>query len=147
MTHESDRAAIGQVIQRLYAAISGPAGPRDWSAHEGAFHEAGRQMRTGVNADGSPWIKVMNPAGYRLDAQPVFQHMAFYEQEIACRIDILGNMAHAWSLYEARIDPGSPEPERRGANSIQLFKDETGRWKIVSMIWDNERPGVVAEPF
>jgi hypothetical protein len=104
-------------------------------------------MRTGVDADGRPWIKVMDPSAYRSDAQPVFDQMAFYEREVACRIDILGNMAHAWSLYEARIDLDSPAPERRGINSIQLFRDETGRWKIVSMIWDNERPGVVAEPF
>ena len=147
MTNEDDRAAIGRVIQALYAAISGPAGPRDWDAHEGAFHEAGRQMRTGVDADGTPWIKVMDPAAYRADAQPRFERMAFYEQEVARRIDVLGNMAHAWSLYEGRIDLDSPQPERRGVNSIQLFKDGAGRWKIVSMIWDNERPGVVAEPF
>jgi hypothetical protein len=147
MTVASDRVEIARVIQDLYAAISGPAGPRDWVSHEAAFHEAGRQMRTGVDAAGAPWIKIMDPSAYSKDAQAVFDGMAFYEHEVACRIDVLGNMAHAWSLYEARTDLGSPLPERRGVNSIQLFRDETGHWKIVSMIWDNERPGVVAEPF
>ena len=34
------------------------------------------------------------------------------------------------------------KPERRGINSIQLFRDEHGHWRIVAMIWDNEREGV-----
>src|SRR5260221_8048141 len=147
MTNEADRAAIGQVIEKLYAAISGPAGPRDWDTHVASFHPKGRQMRTGVDDGGKPWIKIMDPGQYRSDAQPVFDRTAFYELEVQRRIDVIGNMAHAWSLYEARVDPGSPEPERRGINSIQLFRDETGDWKIVSMIWDNERLGVVSEPF
>jgi hypothetical protein len=32
-------------------------------------------------------------------------------------------------------------------NSIQLYKDETGAWRIISMIWDNERDGVKVAPF
>ena len=45
-------------------------------------------------------------------------------------------------VARARRDPSDLVPERRGINSIQLFKDETGAWKIISMIWDNERPGL-----
>lgn len=146
-TAESDRDAIGRLIEALYAAISGPAGPRDWATHAASFHPAGRQMRTGVDSAGAPWIKIMDPAAYRADTEPLFDKASFYEQEVSRRIDVIGNVAHAWSLYEARVDPQSATPERRGINSIQLFKDPAGRWTIMSMIWDNERPGVVAEPF
>lgn len=89
----------------------------------------------------------MTPQEYQRDTAPRFAQTPFYEVEVARRIDVLGNMAHAWSLYEARHDPSDPAPERRGINSIQFYKDEAGRWRIVSMIWDNERPGVTAEPF
>ena len=34
------------------------------------------------------------------------------------------------------------EPERRGINSIQLFRDPDRGWRIMAMIWDNEREGV-----
>jgi hypothetical protein len=142
-----DRAAIGAVIDRLYAMVSGPAGPRDWSCQDEIFHPAARQMRTGVDSDSRPWIKVMTPEEYQADTAPVFARASFYEIEIDRRIDVLGNMAHAWSLYEARRDPADPAPERRGVNSIQFYRDEAGLWRIVSMIWDNERPGVIAEPF
>jgi hypothetical protein len=147
MPNDADRAAIGRVIESLYASISGPAGRRDWETSAACFHAAGRLIRTGIDADGKPWTKIMNPEQYRLDTQPFFDRAAFYEEEIERRIDIMGNVAHAWSLYEARVDPNSAEPERRGINSIQLAKNDQGRWEIVSMIWDNERPGVTCEPF
>jgi hypothetical protein len=44
-----------------------------------------------------------------------------------------------WSAYEARRTPDEEPPERRGINSIQLFKDPERGWRIIHMIWDNER--------
>ena len=48
------------------------------------------------------------------------------------------NLPHNWVSHLA---PGDTVPERRGINSIQLYKGEDG-WKIIHMIWDNERDGV-----
>ncbi len=55
------------------------------------------------------------------------------------RIDLFGNIAHVWSSYEARTSPDDAEPERRGINSIQLFRHPGHGWRIIHMIWDNER--------
>lgn len=143
-----DKAAVGAVVDEMYAMISGPAGPRDWSRQAGCFHPDARQMRTGVDGDGAPWIKIMSPAEYQADVSAFFMSTPFFEVEVARRIDVLGNMAHVWSLYEARNAPDDKTPERRGINSIQLFNGADSAWKIVSMIWDNERPpNVLAEPF
>lgn len=141
------KTAIGAVVDEMYDMISGPAGPRDWSRQRKVFHPDARQMRTGVDEQGSPWIKIMSPAQYEADVAPFFATTPFYEVEIARRIDVLGNMAHVWSLYEARNAPDDATPERRGINSIQLYNDPERGWSIMSMIWDNERPGVTAEPF
>lgn len=138
-----DEIEIGNIIQELYSAISGPAGPRDWARHKAAFHEDSRQMRTWVDADGKPAIKIMNRDEYAADTAPYFAENDFYEIETARKINVLGNIAHVWSIYEARRSPDSAELDRRGINSIQLYKDADG-WRIMSMIWDNERPGVVA---
>jgi len=140
-----DRAAIGAVVDAMYAMVSGPAGPRDWSRQSEVFHPDARQMRTGVEG-GTPWIKIMTPQSYTADTEAFFEANDFFEVEIARRIDALGAMAHVWSLYEARTSPGDATPERRGINSIQLYNDGRG-WRIISMIWDNERPGVSAAPF
>ena len=142
-----DEDDIGAVVDGIYAMISGPAGPRDWARQAELFHPDARQMRTGVDADGKPWIRIMGLDDYAADTAPYFAANPFYETEVARRIDVLGNMAQVWSLYEARRDPADQAPERRGINSIQLYRDETGRWRIVSMIWDNERPGVTAAAF
>jgi hypothetical protein len=143
----SEEAHIGSVIDEIYAMISGPAGPRDWSRQTAIFHPDARQMRTGVDEGGGPWIKIMSLDEYRENTTPFFAANAFYEVEIGRRIDVFGNMAHVWSAYEARTALDDEKPERRGVNSIQLYRDETGRWQIVSMIWDNEREGVVIQTF
>jgi hypothetical protein len=139
----ADEAAIGKVLDELYDIISGPAGPRDWSRQKAIFHDESRQMRTWIEADGSAAIKIMGRDAYAADTTPYFAENAFYEIETARRINIFGNMAHAWSIYEARRSPDAADLDRRGINSIQLYKDADG-WKVMSMIWDNEREGVVA---
>ncbi|MEZ5996659.1 MAG: nuclear transport factor 2 family protein [Hyphomonadaceae bacterium] len=142
-----DPTNIGSVIERMYAIISGPAGPRDWAAQKQIFHPEARQMRTGVDERGAPWIKIMSVEDYAENTAPFFAVTDFYEVETARRIDVLGNIAHVWSVYEARNAPGDATPERRGVNSIQLYRGEDGRWRIISMIWDNERDGVKIAPF
>ena len=42
----SDEDAIGAVIDEMYAMISGPAGPRDWSRQRNSFLPEARQVRT-----------------------------------------------------------------------------------------------------
>ena len=137
-----DRAAIGAVLDEMYAMISGPKGPRDWSRQAHCFHPDARQIRTWIDADGRPASKMMGLADYARDTTPFFAANDFYEVETARRIDLFGNIAHAWSAYEARNALDDAEPERRGINSIQLFRDPDLGWRIMAMIWDNERAGL-----
>ena len=138
----NDAAEIRKVIRAIYAMISGPAGPRDWSKHYDYFHPECRQIRTGIDESGKPYATIMSPEDYRENVTPFFNETAFHEIELACEVQVFGNMAHAWSSYEARNDLDSARPERRGINSIQFYRDESGKWRIISMIWDNEREGL-----
>jgi len=144
---ELDRAAVGAVVDEMYAMISGPAGPRDWSRQANCFHPDARQIRTFLDADGRPAMKAMGLVDYARDTTPFFATHDFFEVEIARRIDLFGNIAHVWSAYEARNRLDDAEPERRGINSIQLFRDPERGWRIMAMIWDNEREGVALPPF
>jgi len=137
-----DRTDIGAVIDAMYAAISGPAGPRDWVLQREIFHPDSRQARTGMAPDGQPWIKIMGREAYMDDTTPFFAANGFYEVETARRTDVFGNMAQVWSVYEARPHPDDPTAERRGVNAIQLYRGADGNWSILHMIWDNERPGL-----
>ena len=135
----TDEQAIGAVIDEMYAMISGPAGPRDWSRQAHCFLPEARQARTSVDDHGRPVMKSMSLDEYARDTAPFFAANAFYEIETCRRIDRFGNIAHVWSHYEARLSPDDAEPERRGVNSIQLFRHPDHGWRIVHMIWDNER--------
>ena len=135
----NDEAAIGAAIDEMYAMISGPAGPRDWSRQANCFLPDARQVRTWVDENGRAARKTMTLEDYSRDTTPFFAENAFYEVETDRRIDIFGNIAHVWSAYEARRSPDDGDPERRGINSIQLFNDPDKGWRIVHMIWDNER--------
>jgi hypothetical protein len=135
----SDEEQIGAVIDAMYAMISGPAGPRDWSRQRKSFLPEARQIRTWVDDQGRSDMKLMGLDEYAENTTPFFTANAFYEIETARRIDVFGNMAHVWSNYEARTSLDDTEPERRGINSIQLFRHPDEGWKIISMIWDNER--------
>ncbi len=142
MAEDDDRKAIGAAVDEMYAMISGPKGPRDWSRQANCFHPAARQIRTSLDEIGRPVMKMMSLEQYARDTAPYFAENDFFEVEIGRRIDRFGNIAHVWSAYEARRSPADAEPERRGINSIQLFRTAEAGWRIVAMIWDNEREGV-----
>ena len=135
----TDQEQIGSIIDEMYAMISGPAGPRDWSRQDNCFTADARQIRTWVDEHGRPQRLSMTLEEYQANTTPFFAANAFYEIETGRRIDLFGNIAHVWSNYEARTAPGDGEPERRGINSIQLFREPDVGWRIVAMIWDNER--------
>jgi hypothetical protein len=135
----TDEEQIGHVIDEMYAMISGPAGPRDWSRQANCFLPDALQVRTWVDEQGKARRKVMSLDDYARDTAPFFMANAFHEIETQRRIDLFGNIAHVWSRYEARRSPEDSEVERRGINSIQLFRDPDRGWRIVHMIWDNER--------
>ena len=135
----TDEEQIGAVIDEMYAMISGPAGPRDWSRQDNCFLPEARQVRTWVDDAGRPHKLGMDLAEYEANTTPFFNANPFYEVETSRRIDVFGNMAHVWSGYEARTSPDAADVERRGINSIQLFRDPDKGWRIIHMIWDNER--------
>lgn len=135
----TDEQAIGAVIDEMYDMISGPAGQRDWSRQANCFLPEARQVRTFVDSEGRPAMLAMGLDEYRENVTPFFAENPFYEVETSRRIDLFGNIVHVWSSYEARTSPEAEDVERRGINSIQLFRYPEMGWRIVAMIWDNAR--------
>ena len=134
--------SIESLVANLYATVSGPAGRSvDWDREREMYDPAARLMRTGVDDDGRPWIKVMSLDDYIIDTKPFFAENDFYEVEIGRQVDRFGNVAQVRSAYEARRHPDDADLLKRGVNLIQLYNDGT-RWWITSVLWDNERQGV-----
>jgi hypothetical protein len=135
----NDETAIGAAIDEMYAMISGPRGPRDWSRQANCFLPEARQVRTSSDERGRAQKLSMTLDEYAANTAPFFAENDFYEVETDRRIDVFGNIAHVWSGYEARASLDDAESERRGINSVQLFRHPDHGWRIIHMIWDNER--------
>ena len=84
--------------------------------------------------------RAMDVEGFIGTADPYFAAKGFFEHEVARRVDQFGHIAQVFSTYEAAADPNGREPLGRGINSIQLWSDGR-RWWVMSLLWDDERPG------
>lgn len=128
----NDIEQIRAVMQATYAAISGPAGPRDWDAHA---NQAVPECRSHVlhRGDGSSRLETMTEAQYRASRDPFFRTHSFWETETRCDVLIEGDVAVAMSHYESRWNETEP-PFETGVNAVQLVRLD-GEWKIVSIMW------------
>jgi hypothetical protein len=134
----SDGDSIETAVRACYDVISGPAGTRDWARFHSLFADGARLIPVRTTPQGSS-PAVMTPADYEKRAGANFEKTAFYESEVAHRVETFGDIAHVFSTYESRRSPGD-KPFARGINSFQLIKTGTG-WKIMTILWDSEREG------
>jgi hypothetical protein len=66
---------------------------------------------------------------------------SFEEVECAETTEVFGNIAHRLSTYEKRGTLHGKAFEGRGVISTQFIRTPAG-WRISSMAWDDERPGL-----
>lgn len=140
-----DVESIDAIITALYDVISGPAGGRDWDRLRSLYIPDARLIPTGTRPNGESGLRVMSVDAYVESAGAFMAETAFFEREIARKTERFGNVAHAFSTYEARRGADDAEPFVRGVNSIQLLHAD-GRWWVVTVFWDNEGPGKPIPP-
>jgi hypothetical protein len=66
---------------------------------------------------------------------------SFAEVEVAEITEVFGNVAHRFSTYTKRGTTDGAAIDARGAISTQFVRTPHG-WRISSMAWDDERPGL-----
>ena len=135
----SDTVSAEAIIDALYDVISGPAGQaRDWDRFRGLFAIGARLLPAAPRPDGSA-PAALSPDDYIQRATETFAKSGFFEQEVARREEAFGTIMHVFSTYESRRAKTDEKPFARGINSIQLMQ-HGGRWWIVTVMWDQERP-------
>jgi hypothetical protein len=135
----TDVASAEAIVAAVYDAISGPAGGRDWDRFRSLFAPGARLIPSIPDSTGGARAAVLSVEEYVGLGTTYFKDNGFFEREAAQHTETFGNIAHRWSVYESRHAEQEAEPFQRGINSIQLLKDG-GRWWIVTIFWDNERP-------
>lgn len=133
----NDRQRVQQLVNDLYAAISGPPGERDWDAFRELFAEGA--ILVGIDRVADPdAVRRMTVDEYVAHADPILRQRAFFETDAGTEVRLYGGIAHAWSEYETR-EQLERAPISRGVNSIQCIKEPgTATWKIVTVVWDSE---------
>lgn len=135
----ADVASAEAIVAAVYAAISGPAGGRDWDRFRSLFAPGARLIPSIPDSTGRARAAVLSVEEYVGLGTAYFKDNGFFEREAAQHTESFGHIAHRWSVYESRHAEQDAEPFQRGINSIQLLEDG-GRWWIVTIFWDNERP-------
>lgn len=139
----SDLTTPDAVVRALYASISFlPGGEPDWERVRSLFFKGARVIppkRAGVDRVAVDIDAFLERFRQNL---PNLRPKGFREVGTAARLDVFGDVAHAFSTYAcsypASEPEGASEPFSRGINSIQLVRD-SGRWWVSSLAWDEER--------
>lgn len=129
------------ITRRLYDLISATPETRDWNSVRDLYHPRATLVRTGINEDGTPFVKAMSFDEY---AENVTDHLArvrFTEREISQDVTVFGNVARLISVYEFSFTDAGQTKRGRGANFFNLVNEGAG-WKIMNIVWDNERDDV-----
>ncbi|HKV25121.1 MAG TPA: hypothetical protein VJN93_11070 [Candidatus Acidoferrum sp.] len=135
----ADVISIDHILRSLYDVISGPPGERDWNRFRSLFLPSAHLTSTSIAPDGSVRVHPVTVNEYASLAGSYFLNNGFFESPIVNRVQSFGNITQVFSSYESR-HARADAPFARGINSIQLLYDGK-RWWIVSILWDEERPG------
>jgi len=135
-----DVSTIEGIVQASYETISGGVGvPRDWGRDRTLFDPESRSVGISVNPQtGAVTARAISEQEFADRADVGMVKSGFTEREIAHEIKRFGNVATVLSSYEGKT--ADRKEVTRGVNIFQLYFDGK-RWWILSMVWDEERPG------
>ncbi|MCB2112173.1 MAG: hypothetical protein R3C42_02210 [Parvularculaceae bacterium] len=141
MSEAEDKRIIRSMINEDYAMLSGPAGPRPYDRIKHHYHPRATMVRTGVDQKGEAFATIMSVDDHHADVDRKLADMDFLEDEIDHQCEVFGNIARVRSIYRSVYGSGGDAREGRGVNFYNLIRED-GAWKIMSIVWDNERPGL-----
>ena len=140
-----DGASVDTIVAALYESVSHPDGVEpDWARMRKIFIPVGMLIPPKKPTDDI--FTVLDVDGFRDRVREGMASLkkegktsAFFEKEVARKLDCFGNVCQVFSTYEGRRAPSDEKPFVSGINSIQLLNDGQ-RWWVASIVWDTERP-------
>jgi len=134
-----------ELTRALYEQVSTPPQQRNWDAIRHYYHPEARLVRTGLNPDGTPFVSVFTLEAYIENVRQVLDGVRFSEVEVSQESVVFGNVARLTSVYEYTRQSAKETVRGRGVNFFTLVR-EAGLWRVMSIVWDNERPGLSLPP-
>lgn len=141
MADKSENAVFRELTRKLYDVISAPGDQRDWDSVRPLFHPRATMVRTGLDDTGLPFVLVMSHDEYITNATALLEGVRFHETELRQEATVFGNVARLASVYRYSYESETSNDSGQGVNFFNLVNEGDG-WKIINIVWDNERPGV-----
>ncbi len=135
------KSEFEEITRRIYEVVSAPAGERNWESVRELYHPRATMVRTGLDENGQPFVLAMTFDEYVANATELLANTEFSEIEVSQDVTVFGNVARMVSIYEYISQTGDEKRQGRGANFFNLVNEGHG-WKIMNIVWDNEREGV-----
>jgi hypothetical protein len=137
----ADVASIESTVRAFFSAISVPAGGKiDLNRLRSLFVPGGRIVDMREQSSSHPAdLYLFTPEEYAAmsDSQTVTD--GFFDSNPANQVESFGVIAHVYATFESRSNPEDAKPFARGIKSFELL-NSGGRWHIVQVYWDWERP-------
>ena len=141
MTNSQTEAAFRDMTRRLYEVVSAPSAERDWESIRELYHPRATMVRTGVDENGQPFVLAMTFDEYIDNVAELLASTEFSETEVRQEVTVFGNIARLASVYEYQSRSADMNRSGFGVNFFNLVNEGHG-WKIMNIVWDNEREGL-----
>ena len=141
MTGSGTNSEFEAITRRLYEVVSAPPGKRDWEGIRELYHPRATMVRTGAGEDGAPFVLAMTFDEYVDNVTELLASTEFSEIEVRQDVTVFGNVARLVSVYEYTSQSTREQRQGRGVNFFNLVNEGQG-WKIMNIVWDNERDGI-----
>ncbi len=129
------------ITRRLYEVVSAPPGERHWESIRDLYHPRATLVRTGLDDEGRPFVLAMSFDEYVANVTETLDSTEFSETEIRQDVTLFGNVARLVSVYKFTSRSSGETQRGRGVNFFNLVNEGHG-WKIMNIVWDNEREGL-----
>lgn len=140
MTENEVHNEFEALTRRLYEVVSAAPGQRHWDDIRELYHPRATLVRTGIDDQGKRFVLAMSFDEYVANVTELLKDTEFYETEIHQQVTVFGNVARVASVYEYRSLSPAATRQGRGVNFFNLVNEGQG-WKIMNIVWDNERDG------
>jgi hypothetical protein len=121
-----DELAVQQVIDVLFNGMAA----KDVVAIKSVMNSSARLQSISIDDSGKPNLQLENVDDFVKHIAAIPANMKIEERVLYYDVKVDGNLAQIWAEYQFYINN---KMSHCGVDSFQLYKDESGDWKIIQI--------------
>lgn len=122
----ADELAVQQVIDVLFNGMAA----KDAVTIKSVMHPSARLQSISVDDSGKSKIQLESVEGFVKQIAAIPSNVKIEERVLFYDVKVDGNLAQVWAEYQFYVND---KMSHCGVDAFQLFKDESGDWKIIQI--------------